>query len=308
MPLSERIGEPAVSVVVPAYDDPQSLRATLRSLTDQTLPKSAFEVIVVDDGGRRVLEDVVLGARTDLDIRYLRTANGGPGPARDVGAAQARGNYLAFVDHDCRPRPDWLRSYLDDFDPRARAVYVGSTVNGLVDNLFSEAHEAVSDYVKHRFAHGVDRPFFTANNFAISRRDYLAFGGFGNGLRWAHEDRDFADRWCSSGGALRHVEKAVTQHCHDFDFASFCRHHYSYGVAVVDFHARRRNRSESPFRFAGIGFHIGLMTCPLRRHRGWKDVQICGAAALSQAAYLAGFLKARATRLGRFRRQIDSTT
>ncbi|MEE3920906.1 glycosyltransferase [Micromonospora sp. BRA006-A] len=42
---------PALSVVMPTYQDPQCLALTLRALTRQTLPPERFEVIVVRDGG-----------------------------------------------------------------------------------------------------------------------------------------------------------------------------------------------------------------------------------------------------------------
>ena len=41
---------PAISVVIPTYQRAPLLERSLESLTKQTLPRSQFEVVVVDDG------------------------------------------------------------------------------------------------------------------------------------------------------------------------------------------------------------------------------------------------------------------
>ena len=115
---------PAISVVIPAYNQPESLRAALDALAAQTLPKSQFEVIVVDDGSPTTLADVCAAAQGKLNLQYVRVENGGPGRARDIGAARSRGEYVAFTDHDCRPVPTWLAAYAsafeDEFPPIVR--------------------------------------------------------------------------------------------------------------------------------------------------------------------------------------------
>ncbi len=95
---------PTVTVVIPAYDRPEFLLEGLDSVFGQTF--TDHEIVVVDDGSgpglRRALEPI-LGR-----IRYVAQANAGQSSARNRGAREARGRYLAFLDDDDRWDPDYL--------------------------------------------------------------------------------------------------------------------------------------------------------------------------------------------------------
>ena len=73
-------------------------------------PQDRFEVIVVDDGSEPPMDSVVSFFRDRLELVLLSQANSGPAAARNTGAAQAKGKFLAFTDDDCTPAPDWLYS------------------------------------------------------------------------------------------------------------------------------------------------------------------------------------------------------
>jgi glycosyltransferase involved in cell wall biosynthesis len=90
---------PAVSVVIPTYNQPTLLTEAVRSVLAQTFQD--FEVVVVDDGCTDDTADRI-GALGDARVRLVRQPNGGVGAARNRGIDEARGRYLAFLDHD-----DW---------------------------------------------------------------------------------------------------------------------------------------------------------------------------------------------------------
>lgn len=91
--------EPLLSVVVPAYGVAEFLPDCLESLLNQTL--TDLEIIVVDDGSPDECGEIADSyAQRDTRVRVLHTPNQGLGPARNNGAAVARGRYLAFVDSD----------------------------------------------------------------------------------------------------------------------------------------------------------------------------------------------------------------
>lgn len=100
---------PAVSVVVGAYNAAPWIRDTLDSALAQTLDDT--EVIVVDDGSTDATPQI-LEAYGDA-IRLVRQANQGPAAARNRGVAEARGTYVAFLDHDDLWLPDKLARQLD---------------------------------------------------------------------------------------------------------------------------------------------------------------------------------------------------
>ncbi len=87
---------PLVSVVVPTYDGEAFVRETLDSVLAQDY--APLEVIVCDDGSRDgtipILESY--GSR----IKVVRQKNLGVAAARNRAAEEARGELIAFLDHD----------------------------------------------------------------------------------------------------------------------------------------------------------------------------------------------------------------
>jgi glycosyltransferase involved in cell wall biosynthesis len=102
---------PRVSVIVPARDAAATLPALLDGLRAQDLGREAFEVLVCDDGSTDTTR-ALLGAAGDVVDAVLDGGGRGPAHARNVAAARARGDWLAFTDADCAPAPGWLTALL----------------------------------------------------------------------------------------------------------------------------------------------------------------------------------------------------
>lgn len=90
---------PLVSVVVPAFNAELTLAQTLRSVAAQD--HRNLEILIVDDGSTdmtaQVAEDF---CSIEPRARLLRKPNGGVASARNLGLAEARGEYVAPVDAD----------------------------------------------------------------------------------------------------------------------------------------------------------------------------------------------------------------
>ncbi|WP_425824825.1 glycosyltransferase family 2 protein [Streptomyces fractus] len=94
-----------VSVVVPVFNPGPFLDECVNSLLRQSMPQQEFEVVFVNDGStdgsEERLEEL---CRTQPTFSVIHQANsGGPGQPRNVGAQQAQGEYIVFLDSD-----DWL--------------------------------------------------------------------------------------------------------------------------------------------------------------------------------------------------------
>lgn len=93
-----------VSVIIPSYNAETTIRACLTALTRQTA--APREIIVVDsgqDGTQTIIQQHFPGVTLIALERQTF-----PGPARNLGAAQASGAVLAFLDADCLPGPHWV--------------------------------------------------------------------------------------------------------------------------------------------------------------------------------------------------------
>ena len=105
--------QPVVSIVIPVYNHCPATLACLRALAAHP-PATACEVIVVDDGSS---DDTAAWMAQVDGLRYhRRAANGGFIAACNDGAAQARGQFLVFLNNDTLPQPGWLDALLATFN------------------------------------------------------------------------------------------------------------------------------------------------------------------------------------------------
>ncbi len=95
---------PRVSVIIPAYNAAATLAGTIDSVLAQTLKD--FEIICVDDGST----DATLAIIKEYGdcVRLIEQANSGPAAARNNGARNSSGEYLAFLDADDIWKPQFL--------------------------------------------------------------------------------------------------------------------------------------------------------------------------------------------------------
>jgi glycosyltransferase involved in cell wall biosynthesis len=96
-----------VSIIVPTYNEASVIRECLESLSMQST--SDFEVIVVDDGSTDSTFKLLSELRVnDLDLKIMQGSHMGAGAARNLGAEQALGQILVFVDADMSFSKDFI--------------------------------------------------------------------------------------------------------------------------------------------------------------------------------------------------------
>lgn len=102
---------PTISVIVPVYNAEGFLRRCTDSVLSQTYRE--LELLLVDDGSPdRSGEVCDAVAREDSRVRVLHKPNGGVSSARNLGLAEAAGEYVAFLDSDDWLEPDALELLL----------------------------------------------------------------------------------------------------------------------------------------------------------------------------------------------------
>jgi len=85
---------PNISVIIPSYNSSQTIKACLQSLIKQSLES---EIIVVDDGSKDNTKSII---HSFAKVKLLTQTHQGPAAARNLGAQQAKGEILVFVDSD----------------------------------------------------------------------------------------------------------------------------------------------------------------------------------------------------------------
>lgn len=90
-----------LSIIVPVYNVEPYIERCLRSLLDQDIPQSDYEIIVVDDGtpdNSAVIAQRI--ADENENITVVHRGNGGLSAARNTGMDYAMGKYILYVDSD----------------------------------------------------------------------------------------------------------------------------------------------------------------------------------------------------------------
>ncbi len=133
-----------LSIIIPTYNSASLIERCLEALEQQTAPKSEFEVILVDDGSTddtaRVLQEYL--QRTNLQLSVLHKPNEGPASARNFGVGAAQSDWIAFLDIDVVPIPEWVTRglHLQRHHPTA-AGFEGCTEIGNQEKVTPFTHQ-----------------------------------------------------------------------------------------------------------------------------------------------------------------------
>jgi glycosyltransferase involved in cell wall biosynthesis len=261
-------------------------------LVNQDYPRHRFEVILVDDGSAKPIHDVVARFCDHIRITLLVQKNTGPARARQNGVAVARGRFLAFTDDDCRPAPDWLARAEQACHANPQCALVGTVINGLAANAYSEASQLMVSYVYSYLNTTREHALYACtDNVVFPACQFRAMGGLDT--RWAisgGEDRDLCHRWCQTGFRMIWPERLVVYHYHALSLRSFWRQHFSYGRGGFAFRSRCAGGKLSRLRFENWRFYARLPLFPFTVFPWRRALPLAGLLVFSQAANTAGFL------------------
>lgn len=126
------MGEPQVSVVIPAFNAEETIDDAIASALGQRVDD--IEVIVVDDGSTDLTVDAAR-ARGDARLRVIRhDGNLGAAAARNSGVAAARGKLIAFLDTDDRWFVDKLGTQVELLARRTEPDVTGSVHSVMLEH------------------------------------------------------------------------------------------------------------------------------------------------------------------------------
>ncbi|HLF26095.1 MAG TPA: glycosyltransferase [Anaerolineae bacterium] len=209
-----------VSVIIPVYNGGSNFRCCLEAVRACDPPPA--EVIVVDDGST----DESAQAAQAWGARVLSTTQprGGPARARNLGAQQATGDVLLFVDADVALHPDAIGRVAQSFetDPNLTACFGSYDDAPAASNFLSQYKNLFHHYV-HQSARA-EASTFWAGCGAIRRDVFLSAGGFGERYtRPAIEDIELGYRLKAAGCTLRLDKDLQGKHLKRWTWRSLLR-------------------------------------------------------------------------------------
>lgn len=216
---------PAVSVVIPYFNDPAGLREVLAGVAASDFD-GEVEVIVADDGSTIPPE-----VASPLPVRVVRQEDRGfrAAAARNLGAAHARHPVLVFLDGDTVPAPGYLSAASRWVAAEERAVVVGSRRQGGAEpGWLREAWTSTDDLER---ADETSWRFVLSSVLTCSAQFFAGIGGFdADMIGYGGEDWEFGWRAWNAGGVFIHEPRAVAAHRED-DWAA--RRSADDGVSVA---------------------------------------------------------------------------
>jgi glycosyltransferase involved in cell wall biosynthesis len=183
----------SVSIIIPALNEEKMIGRCLESLAQLDLPRDRFEVILVDNGSSDRTVSIARSFAERLNLRILEKTGVRISGLRNLGAREARGGVLAFLDADCLAPRDWLDRILE-LTPARYGGIVGayyllpenSTWVGRIWHRYQEAEK--SGEVSH----------VPAGDLIMRREDFLRLGGFDETIQ-TNEDYELCERVRAAG-------------------------------------------------------------------------------------------------------------
>ena len=214
---------PLVSIIIVYWNSAEHLPRCLDCLARQSFQN--FEVILINNGSfdEEVNELSRKYDTLDLHVEHL-TSNLGFAKANNIGARLARGRWLALLNSDAFPEPDWLEQILHAADRCPEFSFFSSrqiqfNQPDILDGSGDEYH--ISGLAWRRFynhpakTHGWnEEEVFSACAAAAvyDRNDFLKVGGFDESYFSYFEDVDLSFRLRLAGGRCLYIPQAVVYH------------------------------------------------------------------------------------------------
>ena len=218
--------QPICSIVIPSYCSAGTIGLCLSALLNQDF-NQAYEIIVVDSSPDET-PDIIRRDFPQVELIHL-VQQTDPAQARNIGARQARGEIVAFIDSDCVAAPDWLDRLYTTLQAGYDAVG-GAIANHNGETLVSWAGYFCEfrEFLPVGPARNVDN--LTLGNVAYRRKTFWDIGGFPAGY-FPQEDQVFHRRLRQRGLKIRFDPQIIVAHHHRSKWQAFLKHQRHIGWA-----------------------------------------------------------------------------
>ena len=220
-------GLPSISVVICTYRGSATLVECLDSLEDLDYPD--YEVVVVNDSSDQRVEEISLSYEY---VRLFQMPHEGLSSARNIGAAEAKGEIIVYIDDDCRAELDWLKWIGIQFRQRPGLGCAGGpNIPPSSENMRQAVIAAAPGGPTHVLLTDNTAEHLPGCNLAVRKKVLEEVGGFNERFWTAGDDVDFCWRVIDAGYDLGFHPAAFVWHHRRFTMRAFVRQQIGYGRA-----------------------------------------------------------------------------
>ena len=194
-----------ISLYIPCYNAAETIGPCLDAVLKQTL--SPDEIIVVDDGSTDQIQTIL----QKYPVRIIQhSENKGLGAVRNTALHNVRGDFVASLDGDCVPEPDWLE--------RLMKLFYSDRVGGVGGRLVEKFSSSICDrwrtiHMPQSWQAEERAPLFLFGANTVFRREVILKAGLYNEkFQRNYEDVDLCKRLSSIGYNFGYDSLAVVYH------------------------------------------------------------------------------------------------
>jgi len=202
----EATEEIRISVIIPTLNENAVIQQCLKALSSNRLSKTAFEVIVVDNGSTDATVETVRQFQALHSLKVISLKRVHISALRNRGAAEARGKILAFLDADCLALADWLTNALRLFEDH------GEGIIGCHYQIPDDATWVGRVWCQNRLTERVGNvSYVPSGDLLIDRELFFQVGGFDESLQ-TNEDFEFCQRVIAAGFTVKSYQELRVVH------------------------------------------------------------------------------------------------
>jgi len=213
-----------ISVIIPTWNSAAHLHRCLESLKAQSLRD--FEIILVDNGSTDGSLDDIEREWSGLNLRIKRLPeNRGFSVANNIGARMAKGEWIALLNADAFPEPDWLERLLEAAKANPNAFFASRQLQAENSELLDGKGDGLhANGLAFRRGYGqraepsddsrrLEDVFSACAAAALyPRQAFLRVGGFDEDYFAYQEDIDLGFRLRLHGLRCFYVPDAIVRH------------------------------------------------------------------------------------------------
>jgi GT2 family glycosyltransferase/glycosyltransferase involved in cell wall biosynthesis len=223
-----------VSVIIVNFRGTDDTLEAVTRLNEVEWPVEKLEIVVVengsgDDSAERLT--AALGSQENVTI-IVSDDNLGFTGGSNLGAKNATGEFLAFLNNDAKPAPGWIAGAIGQFEVSPRVAAVGSKVldwegktidfvDGSVTWFGMGFKNNIAEPDDGRFDEPKDILFGTGSALFVRAAVFAEVGGFDERLFMFYDDVDLGWRLNVLGYRVRFAPQSVVYHKHHGSMKSF---------------------------------------------------------------------------------------
>jgi cellulose synthase/poly-beta-1,6-N-acetylglucosamine synthase-like glycosyltransferase len=251
------------SIVVAAYKRTDELEEFLQSMIRQAYRN--FEVIISDGSPEPGMEKVVMNYAAAMNLKYVYRKDFKASESRNVGVAEAKGEYVIFIDSDCIVPEQYLTEVNLILSKNPADAFGGPD---RADSSFTPVMKAINYAMTSTFTTGgirgknenMGKFELRGFNMGVSKKVFEQLKGFST--MQVAEDIELSARIDKAGYSKVLIPQAFVYHKRKSDFKKFFKQLRMHGRGRIDLYLRHRDKLK-PVHFLPTVFFLYFLSTAL---------------------------------------------